>query len=135
MPSSNDERRTNRSAAMSEALDKLLSTAARNHDLVAAVVADRAGLLVGTGRDRAHADRIAGIASLVTSLRSELTQYEVLARMDYAYLRDSDRRGLALWPFTFGEEEMILALVLDGPPPDEAEIDHLKQGVNRILAG
>lgn len=128
------ERRIDRSTAISEALDKLLSATAQRHDLVAAVVADAAGLLVATAKERSDGERLAGVVSLVDLLHESLSTYEVLDGLSHAFLRSPRGRGLAIWFFDVDREAMILALLVDGSPPGDDVANQLIEGVQRIFS-
>lgn len=130
------ERRIDRSNASSEALDQLLWGAVRRHDLEAAVLADEYGMLVAAARDRGAGERIAGVVSLVASLQGALSDHRVLDDLSQAFLRASDGRGLALWPFEVAEEDarFILAALYVDTPPDDESVEAVMEGVKRILA-
>jgi len=128
------ERRVDRSGRTSVALDKILQFAVKRHKLQAAVLADTAGLLVASAKGLDDGERLAGVVSLVDTLREYLASYDVLDGLSEAVLRSPDGRGMALWPFRLeGDLEMILVAIFNQQPPPTAAIAEVIAGVARIV--
>lgn len=128
------ERRFDRSSVLSEALDKLLEHSAKKHDLLSAVVADQAGLLVASASNDKEAEKVAGVVATLTSLRRVMENHDVLDGMNHAVFRGGDRRHLIAWTFSVKDEEMLLALTVGGELPDIELEKHLIDGVRRIFS-
>ena len=134
MARSKKERRIDRSAKISEALDKLLVASVQKNKLLAAVLADLGGLLVASAQTQGDGERLAGVVSLVASLREYLSSYRVLPDLTQAELRAGGKRGMVLWPFEVqGGAEVVLAILFEGRAPRKAVSEDIIKGVRRII--
>lgn len=128
------DRRVDRSDVLSVALDKLLLASAAKYQPLTAILADHQGLLVASGvRSGERAERIAGVASLLTSLRRTFSSHDVLAGLSRALFEAPDGERLGVWAFEAGGEELFLGLLYREAPADELA-RHLVSGVQRILS-
>jgi hypothetical protein len=119
---------------LSEALDKLLATAAKEHELLAAVLADSVGLLVASAKDDGEAERVGAVTGLLTSLKEVLADHKVLSGLKEATLSGPGGQHLLAWSVEVEGEEMLLALLVRGPRPGQELADHLVEGVGRIFS-